>query len=475
MDIFRGMRRIARASAGNIAMVFALCVVPICMLAGAAIDIKQHTDRKAVVQSALDMAGLAAARAYQLDATTTQVELQDLAQTFFTEELSQFPDISMTPLTLSVRTDDHLELSVDGDVEPGIMASLGVNAQRRISAESTINAATSTGPIEVALVLDTTDSMSGVDRIDVLKTIATDFVTTLVDPTSDKRKVAIVPFNEHIRIDTSLASETWLQVEADTVHPINCRSDAAWRALHCPLGYDGKGRNKGRTRAHHGMPLCSIGEWNSAPRICDSETHTWHGCVRPRVYPRNIEDRGFLTHKVQGFVTRSEAECASEIVELTNDRDSLITAIDALTPRDYTYIPSGLSWGRRVLSKEKPFDQGEDASDLAAAYGRKVLILMTDGVNTFGANASGEVVPNDPSLVVKDANVEMSEVCDAIKDDDIIVFSIAFDLDTPFAKDLVRDCASSVDFFFDAADADALEAAFATIKQVILTDIAVTS
>jgi len=52
--------------------------------------------------------------------------------------------------------------------------------------------------------------------------------------------------------------------------------------------------------------------------------------------------------EVSGASKDAKTWCPQEITPLTNDYDKLRNKVSHMWPTDYTYIPMGLAWGRRV-------------------------------------------------------------------------------------------------------------------------------
>jgi Flp pilus assembly protein TadG len=208
------------------------------------------------------------------------------------------------------------------------------------------------------------------------------------------------------------------------------------------------------------------------------------------------------------------------ITPLTTSMAGAKAAITAMQPVGATNIPEGLAWGWRVLSSGEPFTQGVAAR---TENNLKVLVLMTDGENTYNptystgaslevtnANASmygtygfGQVLNATKTAVIPgrmfDAtktttkkatadnyvsaiNEMTTSVCENIKADGktaggadgIVIFAIAFDLaDTSPIKQRLKACASNgmtgtgAKLYYDAKNSADLLAAFASITSEI--------
>ena len=169
--------------------------------------------------------------------------------------------------------------------------------------------------------------------------------------------------------------------------------------------------------------------------------------------------------------------CASPMQRLTTDKASLINQINSLVPYDNTYIPEGLIWGWRTLSPSAPFGDG-------AAYNsgtKKILILLTDGVNTNEPNPTisypnneswpkygpGNYYNSEPNDTKADAT--MYKVCKKIQAAGIDVYTISLMIDDHLTQSQLYLCASKPGNFYNASDVTGLQAAFANIGGQLTT------
>ena len=181
----------------------------------------------------------------------------------------------------------------------------------------------------------------------------------------------------------------------------------------------------------------------------------WKGCVGSRNYPYNTLDSDFATHKAPGL---NGAPCPDQLMPLSTDETALDTMISKLSPNGFTYIPAGLTWAWSLLSPTEPFSEGVGYQKIKDEHGVKALILMTDGENTRAPD-----YPTHNSLSEPLANQLTKEICVNIKKDDIVVYTIAFDVSDPDVKDILEYCATTTSHYFDATSASDLIDAFASI------------
>ena len=138
--------------------------------------------------------------------------------------------------------------------------------------------------------------------------------------------------------------------------------------------------------------------------------------------------------------------------------------------KPYTYIPAGLIWGQNVLSQSEPLNQGK-AYDPKNKLPRKVAVLMTDGENTLRfRNSDGRhIQPSSNATTakgeIKKTNEVTKAICDDMKANKIEIYTVAFMVTDPDAKQLLENCATDASHYYDASDPAKLLAAFSGIAQ----------
>ncbi len=184
-------------------------------------------------------------------------------------------------------------------------------------------------------------------------------------------------------------------------------------------------------------------------------------------------------------------ECPEPILPLTNiraDIDGAGTGImERLVAEGATNIPAGAVWGWRVVSPDAPFTEaigpGEAGPDGTVFEDwQKAVVLMTDGENYFGGrnthwgssiSAFGYEIEermgagvDQSSEMENEADNKLLRICRRMKQDDILVYSIVFDVSAGSTiENIFRSCASepNAPYFFNAPDGDQLEEAFGDI------------
>ena len=265
--------------------------------------------------------------------------------------------------------------------------------------------------LEIALVLDTTGSMSG-NKLASLKVAANNLVDQLVtNNDNDNVKLSVVPFAQYVNVGRNNVNANWVDVM-----PANGRS-----------------------------------------------VNDWNGCVGSRL--------GRLDQRVDvvgnnAIPATTNIRCATPISPLSANANATKSAITGLNAEGWTYLPSGLVWGWRTLDSRAPFEQAAPKSDSKTD---KIMIVMTDGANTRSKNGrfhEGQSQAN--------ADNKAEKLCTRIKNENITVYTIAYEVGDRKTEDLLRQCASDTDKYFDATNASQLEDAFDVIA-ASLTELRITA
>lgn len=556
-----------RARGGNVAMLWALMGAVLIGMVGLTVDFTRAQTIRAQLQNAADGAALVAERSSNL----TLAQRQALARAFFDTEAGQYG--SGADFTVQELASGGHRVEVNYTMAMS-MAKIVSDEDWiiKVSAEAEAQASP---PIEVALALDNTGSMS--NDMGSLRDSAEELVDYLLSIDGDTVSVALVPFVAQVNIGNGATQRAW--TDQTGVAPFNGElledRQIAWRQINnCnsagvpsttytgsvyPIVWGNCTTRNGQSGRYAYNPA-SINYHTLHAQLSGG----WKGCVEARPEPYDITDdpptsaetrfvpyfwmdvagnrstsatsNSYITDtdgrppssswvtSVNGGTTyntgaqlsvwkyRSGATttittappeargpnrgCPTPIVPLTNDRATIINAVQAMRHWNGggTNQVEGLAWGWRVLSHTAPFTEGRDPDDEDV---RKVLVMMTDGENTNingtndsvmqsdysayshlgqwrnGSNPPGyaQQLPNghdrsgvdSSSAMVNYINRRQEDLCDAIKDAGIEIYTIQFRDTSTSNRNRLRNCASSTDHFFSAANASQLQAAFTAI------------
>ncbi|MGI9434169.1 MAG: pilus assembly protein TadG-related protein [Geminicoccaceae bacterium] len=207
--------------------------------------------------------------------------------------------------------------------------------------------------------------------------------------------------------------------------------------------------------------------------------------------------------------------CGPAITPLVSEKTTIQDAIEEMLPwhRGGTMANLGLAWGWRVLSpKWQGLWGGDSPAELPLAYEtpsmEKVVILLTDGVNqwydwpgakktidgedhysglpgnnkyygsyddefkadwpgadytAYGRLSEGRLGTTSNGGAKNEVNDRMLELCESMKAEDILLYTITFRLTDSATRSLYENCATSPDHYFDSPSNSDLQQVFVEI------------
>jgi Flp pilus assembly protein TadG len=195
------------ADGGQIALIFALTLIPLIGFVGAAIDYSRANAMKAALQAAVDSTTLMVSKkAASLDSAA----LQSLAENNF-NALFNRPEAKDITITASYSSSggSHVVITAKGSIETEFLRIVGLKTIN-VSASST--ARWGSNRLRVALVLDTTGSMSDDGKIAALKTATKNLLTQLKNAASVDGDVyvSIIPFAKNVNVGATNYNASWI-------------------------------------------------------------------------------------------------------------------------------------------------------------------------------------------------------------------------------------------------------------------------
>ena len=350
-------------------------------------------------------------------------------------------------------------VTAEANVEMTVSKVIGMTDQTVVA-----EACAGYNDIELVMVLDSTGSMKGTPIANV-KEAATNLVNLIMPASSEtatRSKIGLVPFQGKVRIDGN--------------DPVTAEANPDGVGTGC-RNADGT-LNNGKLRVEYSRTT--------------TKTNIFYG------------------YTLSGVSTSSDKTCSgmSPIRALSSDKDDILSNISALNAgavTSGTLISEGIKWGRKVLSPEAPYVEGNTDKKV-----RKIMIVLTDGdtedgrcggsyasasktVNTYWTNAYfGQGLKPDTSAspystlgtaaltlaqipdckdggllnqyVITEANLAKNDASYPVE-----IFSIRFGDSDTTDKSLMKQIASSKsgtdDHYFDAPDEAGIKEMFKKIGQ----------
>jgi Flp pilus assembly protein TadG len=437
---------------GNVAIMFALSLIPIVGCAGMGVDVALAYAARSRMSAALDEAALAVG-----SSNGTAAQLSQIAQNFFN---ANFPPgtLGTTPAVIVTVNGNTITASASAAIPTTIMKAIGINSVP-VNVSSTV--LRQINGLELAMVLDNTGSMVSNNNIQALRTAAQSLTDILfggiaVHPTL---KIGLVPYSAAVNPGSIAPS---LITTNDTYAPTNL------------LGWKG----------------CVI-ERSGADGIGDTPTVTW---MRYNWLPA-VDNNYSLTNSATVLTGQSYGNaatgpnlgCPTPITPLTNVYATVTSGISVMQAwsRGGTLGDIGMAWGLRVLSPDWPFNQGQPWGTPNLT---KALILMTDGDNQFyklpgtaGGNKLNNAVYSDytgygrldelgrmGTTNVATAktliDTRLATMCQTLKAKGVVVYTITFaSAINAGTKSIYLNCATDPSKYFDSPTQTDLQNAFHAI------------
>lgn len=411
---------------GNVAMTFALCVIPMIGFVGAAIDYSQANSVRTDMQTALDSTALMLANEA---ASASAGQLQIDATKYFTALFNR-PEAKNIQITASYTANGGPSLSVNASVSlpTNFMQLVGYNNFTISSSSAT---KWSSARLRVALVLDNTGSMATHGKISALKTATETLLSRLQSAatTNDDVYVSIVPFVKDINVDPVNHAAAWID----------------WTDWNANNGMCSKGT--ATTRA-----TCK-GTWKPANH------NTWNGCVVDRGGANGPDPANYDTNvvaptaniKATLFSAEQYSSCPQAAMGLSYDWTTMNRLVTNMSAVGNTNQAIGLALGWMSLTGGGPFVAAPPMNP-NYTYSQNI-ILLSDGLNT-----EDRWYTNASSI---DARQQMT--CNNIKAAGITIYTIQVNTDGDPVSSLLQHCASSSDKFFLLTSADQILPTFNSI------------
>ena len=488
--LYRRARDFCRADTGNVALTFAIAIVPIIGMVGAAVDYSRAAATRTAMQAAVDTTALMLSKV-----ASTETDLQGKACEYFFALRAMEPRCPSDHITATYTTEggSHVVVSATDVVNTDFMGVLGIKTID-IGVQSQVKWGNTR--LRVALVLDNTPSMNSDGKLDALKTATVNLIDQLSKAATHDGDVyvSIVPFNTDVNMGAENYDKNWIYWGTATgPNPQDpTKSDnSSWDAQNGSCSISGKSpRNtceaagtcsiSGKTTqtSCQSAGSCSISGNNtqsacqSAHTCSKSPSHnntqskctnaggawtvgvwtagvwtpknhnTWSGCVKDR--EKSPTAYNTMNTTPSGTTTLFPAEpsdnkypsktyCSGSVMPQTYNWTALKDKVSGMTTSLMTNTTIGLVHGWQTLTDGVPYDPPaiDTTSEIKT---QKVIIFLTDGDNTQDRWSS-----SSSSSSIDD---RMKAACANAKADNITIFTI---LVLEGNESLLQNCASPDD------------------------------
>ncbi|MAK61581.1 MAG: hypothetical protein CMK09_11425 [Ponticaulis sp.] len=310
---------------GNVAMILAMCLLPIVIIMGGAVDLSRQRGGETRAQDALDAALLAVARG-GIDRNDS--ELTKDGRQWFETHLGSTPFVIQN-FRIS-KNGETLRADVTGSVESVFLGIIGISDLKVVRSAEVQTGLTK---IELALVLDTTGSMrqtpSGQSKTKLasMQDAALKMVDVLDALSKDDSmiEIGIVPFATYVNVGPENANANWMDTNAESpIHADNLVTGLNRFDLYKHLGYDWKGCVATRPAPHDVR--------DTKPRKSRPET-----LFVPLFHPDEPDKDGWYEDYPNNYVEDAKSLGVGGLIDLGNPVKyglpwEVITLIDGLAP-----------------------------------------------------------------------------------------------------------------------------------------------
>jgi Flp pilus assembly protein TadG len=431
--------RFVAADEGNIAVIFAIALVPILGFVGAAIDYTRANSARSSMQSALDSTALMISKDLSQGSITTS-QITTKAQAYFnalyTNTDAQSVSVSATYTASNGSMGSTVQVSGSGAVTTDFMKVAGFP---NINFDSSSTAAWGTTKLRVALALDNTGSMADAGKMAALIPAAKNLIDQLKTSANASGDVyiSIVPFSRDVNVGASNSNQSWVDF-----------SD--WDSANQTCSFSSGNGNGNNGNGNNGNG--NNGNGNGGSVVCTPKQHsTWNGCVTDRDQNYDIQSTAPVASNPSTlFVAEQYNACPVQLMPLSYDWTALKAKIDTMTPNGNTNQAIGLAWGWLSLNQTSPLNA--PAEDANYTY-KKAIILMTDGLNTQNRWTSNQST----------IDARQALLCNNVKAAGVTIYTVQVNTDGDPTQAVLQNCASGADKFFVLTSASQIMAAFNSI------------
>jgi Flp pilus assembly protein TadG len=468
---------------GNVAMIYALALLPSLAAVGSAVDLTRAMVVKMRLGEALDAAGLAVGGTVGL----SEAEMTAKAQKFF---YANYPDEELgtvTSLNVTASGNNLVNVSGSARIDTAFMGLFGIYY---LDVSVNVEVTRESKGLEIALVLDNTGSMADSGKMPALKSATNELIGILFGEqnTPSHLKMALVPFSQTVRVDTTtFINGGWMDINGNNptarLNFANNRyafqvwttmSNKSWGG--CmearPNGYE-----ETDDAPSAGTPSTLFVPYFE-PDGPDSSAYSGYTTYVTDGTNSNQDTRLRRYQKYAGQnKTDPNKDCnLQKILPLTNNKLTIQSYVNGMVTTGNTHISLGASWGWRVLSPTAPYTEGVDYSD---PEWTKAMVFMTDGVNTIPTNNTwhkssytafnflirAQLGTTNGGTAELELDDRTELVCNRIKDAGIRVYTILLMENSNRSQNLMRNCATDPSLYFDSPTAAELTPVFQAIAQ----------
>src|SRR3954447_19677181 len=520
-------RSFLRDEEGAVVALAALSI-PIMMLAiGAAVDYSRAGALKTRLQDASDAAVLVAAK------SAPAMNDSDLLAATTKAFKANVNDPSAKIDSLKVSNGRRkVELTVSAVANNMFMGLAGLGQQTIGAFAASV---TADNNYEIALVMDNSGSMGssagGASKMQSAKDAANKLIDTMMGSqvAAGRTKFSIVPFTLAVKIGSQYAGASWMDTAgSSSIHWQNLdKASSSWKPgsrfdIYNELGISWAGcveSRPGSWGVTDAAPTAATPDSLFVPMFAPDEpgdggsfsyspnnSSTWDYANSYLDDNPKKECKGVSSSpgeyveaetKLCKYQNQSSLDVsygrgpnymcdAKPLLRLTGDTTSLHSAVNSMSAGGNTNLFEGFMWGWRTISPNAPF---ADAKSYTTPDNKKVIILLTDGMNVWGGannhnlsvyspfgyftNARLGSAPANASEARAQMDAKTLQACTNAKasPNNVTIYTVGFSVSSDpidaAGLDLLKKCASSPTMSYVANDSSTIISVFEEIARSI--------
>jgi Flp pilus assembly protein TadG len=242
--------RFAGANQGNIAVIFAIALVPVISFVGAAIDYSRANNARSSMQAALDSTALMLSKDLGSGIITTS-DINTKAQAYFTalynNTEARSVSVNATYTVSNGSLGSTIMLTGSGYITTDFMQVAGFPT---LNFNTTSTTAWGNTRMRVAMVLDNTGSMAQNGKMTALQSAAKSMIDTLsgFNKQTGDVYISIIPFSKDVNVNASNLNQSWInwtEWEAEPAYLVQNGYPSGWNTTqagsNCPFTNSGQG------------------------------------------------------------------------------------------------------------------------------------------------------------------------------------------------------------------------------------------
>jgi Flp pilus assembly protein TadG len=428
--------RFIGADEGNIAVIFAIALLPVIGFVGAAIDYTRANSARSSMQSAMDSTALMLSKNLtegSISASDIDAKAAIYFAALYNNKDATVPTIHGTYTAKDASGASTVVVTGSGYIKSDFMKVAGFP---QINFGTSSTATWGNVRMRVAMALDNTGSMADDGKMPAMQTAA----KALVDQLSALAKsngdiyISIIPFAKDVNVGASNYNQSWID----------------WTDWDAANGQDEctKYKKNGNCKTTIWVP---------------DDHDTWTGCVTDRDQDYDTKNTAPTTSvtrfPAEEYVSGGEKFCKpgnhpylQPIMPLSYNWSALKTLIGNMEPTGNTNQGIGMAWAWMTLTQSDPYNA--PAKDPNYTY-KDAIVLLSDGLNTqnrWYGNAA-------------QIDARQKILCDNAKAAGITIYTVHVNTGTPPdpVSAVLQYCASGPENFYVVTQANQTASVFSSI------------